>query len=91
MLTAVRIRRLLVRGGGTPCEVLCYGVGNRGYREWLAVRPGCLPVVRTGWGRVWRVGVVERAADLFGVGNRNVPSPLACWRWVAGIGWLGEG
>ena len=39
MLTAVRIRRLLVRRGGTPCWVLCYGVGYRGCREWLAVPP----------------------------------------------------
>ena len=76
ILTAVQSLRLLVRRGAYG--VLCYGVGNRGCREWLAVRPGCLPVSRTGWGRVWREGMVERAADLFGVGDRNVPSPLAC-------------
>ena len=40
--------------------------------------------------RVGRVGVVERAAELFGVGDGSVPSPLACSE-VAGGDWVAGG
>jgi hypothetical protein len=44
-----------------------------------------------GTGACWENGRVGRAADLLGVGDVNVPSPLACsegvgWDWVAGGG-----
>jgi hypothetical protein len=38
-----RVRSLAIPGlvgGGTPYGVLCGFVGDRGYREWLAARPG---------------------------------------------------
>jgi hypothetical protein len=78
------------------CEWLVGRGLTRACVGWSSAFPGaCL-----GWGRevrseecewrVGRVGVVERAAELFGVGDGSVPSPLACSE-VAGGDWVAGG